>query len=88
MALGGLTNCVLSLLLYSSLLLSGSAGVQAVTGLIWNDADLDIYCTSIAAPFVRRWLIGRELNQAFGGYSEVSYKKVTQSGFTIALHSN
>ena len=70
-----LPYCVLLLLSYSSLLLSGSAGVQAVTGLIWNDADLDIYCTSIAAPFVRRWLIGRELNQAFGGYSEVSYKR-------------
>ena len=51
---------------------SGSACVQAIVGSQWDESDLDIYCTSESAPFVRSWLLGKEVNQIFGGYSEVS----------------
>ena len=46
--------------------------VQAIVGSQWDESDLDIYCTSESAPFVRSWLLGKEVNQIFGGYSEVS----------------
>lgn len=40
----------------------------------WIGADLDIYCTSFAAPFVRTWLTGqREVNQVYCGISQVFY---------------
>ena len=42
-------------------------------GAIWHDADLDIYCSPEAAPYVRSWLIGQDLQQVFCGYSEVSH---------------
>ena len=51
---------------------SGSTCVQAIVGSQWDESDLDIYCTSESAPFVRSWLLGKEVNQIFGGYSEVS----------------
>lgn len=53
-------------------LLSGSACVQAIIGSIWRGSDLDIYCTSDAAPYVRSWLIGQDVQQVFSGYSLVS----------------
>ena len=45
-------------------LLSGSLAVQAVLGVSpddekWNAADVDIFCTWEAAPFVRQRLIAR-----------------------------
>ena len=55
---------------------SGSTCVQTIVGSTghssWQSADLDIYCTHDVAPFVRRWLISEDINQVFGGYSEVS----------------
>lgn len=53
-------------------LLSGSACVQAIIGSIWRGSDLDIYCTSDAAPYVRSWLTGQDVQQVFSGYSLVS----------------
>ena len=52
---------------------SGSACLQAITGLRWKDSDLDIYCTSDVAPHVRSWLLGKEVNHIFSGYNEVSF---------------
>lgn len=39
----------------------------------WIGSDLDIYCTAFAAPFVRTWLTGREVNQVFFGISQLFY---------------
>ena len=52
---------------------SGSACVQAIIGdKIWPDSDLDIYCSADSAPYVRSWLVGSDLQQAFSGCSSVS----------------
>jgi len=56
-----------------STLCSGSTCIQAITSMIWPDSDLDIYCSHEAAPYVRSWLIGSDLQQAaFSGCSLVS----------------
>ena len=58
---------------------SGSACVQAITGMIWPDSDLDIYCSADSAPYVRSWLVGLDLQQAFSGCSSVSDINTIQS---------
>lgn len=57
--------------------------------MIWPDSDLDIYCSHEAAPYVRSWLVGLDLQQAFSGCSLVSvlfylYPSVM---LTVAAHS-
>ena len=62
-----------------TVLYSGSACVQAITGMIWPDSDLDIYCSADSAPYVRSWLVGLDLQQAFSGCSLVSDINTIQS---------
>ena len=70
--------CDLSMSMYSRMLIgspyfySGDACVQAVIGKIWPDSDLDIYCSADSAPYIRSWLVGSDLQQAFSGCSSVS----------------
>ena len=45
--------------------------------MIWPDSDLDIYCSADSAPYVRSWLVGLDLQQAFSGCSSVSDIKYT-----------
>lgn len=61
-----------------SVLLSGSIMVQCVLGLqtkveedsyIWQDSDIDIFCTPQAAPAVRSWLV-KEAGQLFQGFND------------------
>jgi hypothetical protein len=40
----------------NAVLLSGSIMVQTILGQIWENSDIDIYCTHNAAPAVRAWL--------------------------------
>ena len=37
----------------------------------FGGSDLDIYCTMSAAPYVRGWLVGSDVLQVCGGYSEL-----------------
>ena len=55
-------------------LFSGSAMLQAALGKPqdhFGGSDLDIYCTMSAAPYVRGWLVGSDVLQVCGGYSEL-----------------
>jgi len=47
--------------------------------MIWPDSDLDIYCSADSAPYVRSWLVGLDLQQAFSGCSSVSDINTIQS---------
>ena len=69
-----LTQTLYSMILFS-FLHSGSTLVQVVIGTRWNDSDLDIICTDDAAPIVRSWLLGADVNQIFCGHTEVSLLK-------------
>ena len=54
-----------------SVVISGSSIVQAILGAGWG-GDLDIYCTSGSAPYVRKWLVdeaGKTLVNVKRGYS-------------------
>jgi hypothetical protein len=52
----------------NSVAISGSIVVQAILGEQWDGSDIDVYCTNLAAPSVRTWLIS-ELKQVLVGVS-------------------
>ncbi len=41
-------------------------------GSNYQPADLDIYCTFDAVPYLRAWLTGPSVDQVFAGFSEVN----------------
>lgn len=71
-------------------MVSGSGVLQAVLGSspkLFEGSDLDIYCTFGAAPHVRRWLVGQDVSQVCGGYSEL-YRYGAGSMFAESSRNN
>ena len=61
-----------------SVAMSGSIVVQAVLGEQWDGSDIDVYCTHLAAPSVRTWLI-HDMKQVLVGI-HMRYRESHEKG--------
>ena len=70
-------------------MISGSVIVQAALGETWEGSDVDIYCTAVAAPAVRSWLI-RDANKmivnAGKTYDPLAVEKSDDLYFRDSIH--